>query len=255
MNPSSVKLDALGLDALANIRVVLSHTSHPGNIGSAARAMKTMGLGQLCLVRPRHFPHPEADALSAGAVGVLQTAEVHATLEDALAGCVIAAGLTRRQRGLSHEPLDAREAATKLIAIAQTQPVALVFGNETSGLSNEELGKCQMLVTFPANPDYPSLNLAAAVQIMAYELRMAALGEAQVNAAGRELARLEDVEFFFSRLEETLIDIRFLDPAHPKKLMPRLRRLFSRAQIEKEELSILMGILKQVNLKGKPKVD
>lgn len=250
-----MKLDTQGLDALANIRVVLSHTSHPGNIGSAARAMKTMGLSRLALVQPRHFPHPEADALSAGAVDVLRAARVHPSLDDALAGCVLAVGLTRRQRGLSHEPLDARAAAARLIATARNQPVALVFGNETSGLSNEELGKCQMLVTFPANPDYPSLNLAAAVQVMAYELRLAALGEAQTGAERRELAPLEDVEFFFARLEETLIDIHFLDPAHPKKLMPRLRRLFSRTQLEKEELSILMGILKQVNLKGKPKVD
>jgi tRNA/rRNA methyltransferase len=243
------------LEALANIRVVLSQTSHPGNIGSAARAMKTMGLSQLALVRPRHFPHAEADALSAGAIDVLQAAQVHASLDEALAGCVIATGLTRRQRGLSHEPLDAREAAGRLIDIAQTQPVALLFGNETSGLSNEELSRCQMLVTFPANPGYPSLNLAAAVQIMAYELRMAALGAAKTTRMERDLARLEDIEFFFSRLEETLIDIRFLDPAHPKKLMPRLRRLFSRTQLEKEELSILMGILKQINLKGKVKVD
>lgn len=260
MNPPPVKLDAPKFDApglatLANIRVVLSHTSHPGNIGSAARAMKTMGLSQLSLVSPRHFPHPEADALSAGAVDLLRTARVHASLDEALAGCVIAVGLTRRRRDLSQEPLDARAAAARLLAIAHAQPVALVFGNETSGLSNEELGKCQMLVTFPANPDYPSLNLAAAVQIMAYELRMAALGEAQADAAEPRLAPLEDVEFFFARLEETLIDIRFLDPAHPKKLMPRLRRLFSRAQLEKEELSILMGILKQINLKGKSKVD
>lgn len=254
MNPPLAKHKET-LDALANIRVVLSHTSHPGNIGSAARAMKTMGLSRLALVNPRHFPHPEADALSAGAVDVLQAAQVHPTLESALTGCVFAAGLTRRQRGLSHEPQDAREAAGRLIEIAQTQPVALLFGNETSGLSNEELGKCQMLVTFPANPVYPSLNLAAAVQIMAYEMRMAALGGAQVAASERDLANLEDIEFFFSRLEETLIDIRFLDPAHPKKLMPRLRRMFARKQLEKEELSILMGILKQINLKGKVKVD
>jgi tRNA/rRNA methyltransferase len=250
VNPLPAKLSAL-----TNIRVVLSHTSHPGNIGSAARAMKTMGLSQLALVNPRYFPHPEADALSAGAVDVLQTAQVHPNLESALTGCVFAAGLTRRQRGLSHEPLDAREAAGRLIEIAHNQPVALLFGNETSGLSNEELGKCQMLVTFPANPDYPSLNLAAAVQIMAYELRMAALGAAQLATPERELANLEDIEFFFSRLEETLIDIRFLDPSHPKKLMPRLRRMFARKQLEKEELSILMGILKQINLKGKVKVD
>lgn len=254
MNPLPTKHSGK-LDALANIRVVLSHTSHPGNIGSTARAMKTMGLSQLALVNPRYFPHPEADALSAGAVDVLQAARVHPTLESALSGCVFAAGLTRRQRGLSHEPLDAREAAGRLIAIAHTQPIALLFGNETSGLSNEELGKCQMLVTYPANPDYPSLNLAAAVQIMAYEMRMAALGQARTEATERELANLEDIEFFFSRLEETLIDIRFLDPAHPKKLMPRLRRMFARKQLEKEELSILMGILKQINLKGKVKVD
>jgi tRNA/rRNA methyltransferase len=254
LNPPPEKTGAKP-DALANIRVVLSHTSHPGNIGSAARAMKTMGLSQLCLVAPRHFPHPEADALSAGAVDVLQTAQVHATLEDALASCVTAVGLTRRRRDLSHEPLDAREAAAKLIAIAQTQPVALVFGNETSGLSNEELGRCQMLVTLPANPAYPSLNLAAAVQVMAYELRMAALGAVPADTAPRDLAPLEDIEFFFARLEETLIDIGFLDPAHPKRLMPRLRRLFSRTQLEKEELSILMGMLKQINLKGKSKVD
>lgn len=254
MNPLPTKHSGK-LDALANIRVVLSHTSHPGNIGSTARAMKTMGLSQLALVNPRYFPHPEADALSAGAVDVLQAAQVHPTLESALSGCVFAAGLTRRQRGLSHEPLDAREAAGRLIAIAHTQPIALLFGNETSGLSNEELGKCQMLVTYPANPDYPSLNLAAAVQIMAYEMRMAALGQARTEATERELANLEDIEFFFSRLEETLIDIRFLDPAHPKKLMPRLRRMFARKQLEKEELSILMGILKQINLKGKVKVD
>lgn len=255
MNPPATKLDVPPLDALANVRVVLSHTSHPGNIGSAARAMKTMGLRNLSLVRPRHFPHPEADALSAGAVDVLRAARVYENVEASLAGCAIAVGLTRRQRGLSHDPTDARKAAAELIGIARTQAVALVFGNETSGLSNEELGKCQMLVTFPADPDYPSLNLAAAVQVMAYELRMAALGHVLADGGRRELAPLEDVEFFFSRLEETLIDIRFLDPAHPKKLMLRLRRLFARAQLEKEELSILMGILKQVNLKGKHKVD
>jgi tRNA/rRNA methyltransferase len=244
--PNATKLDVLG-----NVRVVLCQTSHPGNIGSAARAMKTMGLHALSLVQPRHFPHPEADALSAGAMDVLQTAQVHGNLDEALAGCVAAVGLTRRRRDLSHDPLDAREAAARLIEIAQGQPIALVFGNETSGLSNEELGKCQMLVTFPANPDYPSLNLAAAVQIMSYELRLAALAGSLRPAVSRELAAHEDIEFFFRRLEETLVQIRFLDPAHPKRLMPRLRRLFSRTQLEKEELSILMGILKQINLKEK----
>jgi tRNA/rRNA methyltransferase len=243
------------LEALARIRVVLSHTSHPGNIGAAARALKTMGLSELVLVQPQRFPHKDADAMACGALDLLEAAPIRESLDMALQGCVLAAGLTARRRGLSHDPLYPRDAARQLVEIAQTRPVALVFGNETYGLSNAELEKCQMLVTLPANPEYPSLNLAAAVQVMTYELRVAALGEPELATAAVDLARLEDIELFFERLEKTLVDIRFLDPAHPKKLMPRLRRLFARTRLEKEELSILMGILQQINLQPKHKVD
>lgn len=242
------------LAALARVHVVLCRPSHPGNIGAAARAMKTMGLNRLKLVAPRRFPHPEANALAAGATDILEGAEVHATLEEALQDCVLAAGLTRRTRELAQPPLEARQAAPELLALAHSQPVALVFGNETFGLSNAELSRCQRLVTLPADPAYPSLNLAAAVQVMAYELRLTGLGEAPLSAPPARVS-LAEMAYFYRRLEETLIAIGFLNPAHPKRLMPRLRRLFDRCGLQKEELSILLGILKQAHPKGKGKVD
>lgn len=235
------------LAVLGNIRVVLDHTSHPGNIGSAARAMKTMGLSRLHLVAPRVFPHREADALAVSAADVLAGAQVHTNLDDALAGCAFAVGLTARSRDLMHETLDPRSAARRLLPLAASQPVALLFGNETAGLSNEELRKCQWRVAIPTNPDCSSLNLAAAVQVMAYELRMAAL-EQQAPAVPDmpTLATLDELERFYQRLEQTLVAIDFLDPESPKLLMPRLRRLFARGRVEQEEFHILMGILKQV---------
>ncbi len=255
MNPSPEELEA-GRQALARVRIVLSQPRHPGNIGAAARAMKTMGLSQLALVAPRQFPHPEAVALAAGAGDILDGARVYPDLDQALADCVLAVALTRRPRELACPVLDARQAAPEIIALARSQPVALVFGNETFGLSNEELARCQRLVTLPANPDYPSLNLAAAVQVMAYELRLAAVaGTAGQMANAPARVELAELEYFYRRLEQTLVAIGFLDPAHPKRLMPRLRRLFGRCGLEKEELSILLGMLKQINLNGKVKVD
>lgn len=236
---------------LSNIRIVLDHTSHPGNIGAAARALKTMGLQHLHLVEPRRFPHAEADALACDAKDVLLNAQVHATLDEALTGCVFAAGLTARKRHMGHTCVDVREAAQRLIQIAATQEVALVFGNETYGLSNEELSKCQLMISIPTDEAYTSLNVASAVQIMAYELRMAHLNAPQAAPAPTELARLDDIELFLKRLEETLITIQFLDPDNPKRLMPRVRRLLARMELEKEELNILMGILKCINLKAK----
>ncbi len=238
---------------LSRIRVVLDHTSHPGNIGSAARAMKTMGLSRLYLVAPARFPDPEAEALACDAKDVLQAAQVVPTLDQALANCAFAAGLTARRRGLSHPALDVRPAAQKLLGIASEQEIALVFGNETYGLSNEELAKCQMVVSIPTDAAYTSLNLASAVQIMAYELHGVNAAPRQ-ESASPELAQLQDIALFYERLEQTLIDIAFLDPQHPKRLMPRLRRLFARTQLEKDELNILMGILKQINL-SRAKVD
>ena len=243
------------LNPLSNIRIVLDHTSHPGNIGSAARAMKTMGLNRLYLVEPQRFPHADADALACDARDLLENARVCASLDEALTGSVIAAGLTARRRDLQNPCLDVREAARRLVEIAATQEVALLFGNEAHGLSNEELNRCQYVISIPTDSAYTSLNVASAVQIMTYELRMATLNAAPVTSEAVALAPLEDIEFFYARLEETLKRIQFLDPDHPKRLMPRIRRMFARTQLEKEEFSILMGILKQINLFSKAKLD
>ena len=243
------------LNPLSNIRIVMDHTSHPGNIGSAARAMKTMGLNRLYLVEPQRFPHADADALACDARDLLENARVCTSLDEALTGSVIAAGLTARRRDLQNPCLDVREAARRLVEIAATQEVALLFGNEAHGLSNEELNRCQYVISIPTDSAYTSLNVASAVQIMAYELRMATLSAAPVTSEAAALAPLEDIEFFYVRLEETLKRIQFLDPDHPKRLMPRIRRMFARTQLEKEEFSILMGILKQINLFSKAKLD
>jgi tRNA/rRNA methyltransferase len=234
-------------DSLSSIRIVLCQTSHPGNIGSTARAMKTMGLRDLRLVRPKKFPHAEAEAMASGATDVLAEAKVCETLEEALAGCAFAIGLSARKRELTHELATSRQAAEQAVQLAASQPVALVFGTEMSGLSNDELIRCHQLAMIPANPEYSSLNLAAAVQVMAYELRVAALGEITAESASSfPLASHDDVEGFYRHLEETLVRIGFLDPAMPKRLMPRLRRLFTRARLEKEEVNILRGILKSI---------
>ncbi len=230
--------------SLNNIRIVLSHTSHPGNIGSAARAMKTMGLHDMRLVQPKQFPDPVAVAMSAGSTDVLDAAQVTEDLAAALQGATLVVGCTARRRDLSHKMVSARELAPLLMAHAQENPVALVFGTEMSGLTNTELEQCQLLVHIPANPDYSSLNLASAVQILCYELRCAITDMPAV--APVELARHEDLELFYQELEQSLIAIGFLNLAAPRRLMTRLRRLYSRAQLEKEELNILMGIVKLI---------
>lgn len=237
------------MNKLARIRIVLCQTSHPGNIGSAARAMKTMGLSDLYLVNPKKFPHADANALSAGATDILEAAQVCDSLQQALAGCSLVIGLTARRRELSHEADTPREAAA--MAIATEQNVALVFGNETSGLSNAELILCQHLTHIPANPDYSSLNLASAVQIMAYELRMALLGAPPNVENPNPYKRIkpathDEIEGFYGHLQQTLIAVGYLDPAQPKRLMSRLRRLFTRAELQQEEVNILRGILKAV---------
>ena len=236
------------LKLLANIRIVLCLTSHPGNIGSAARAMKTMGLNQLYLVQPQKFPDAQATALAAGAADLLENAIVTETLSEALTGCAFAIGLSARKRYLSHETVNAREAAAEANKIAASQPVALVFGTEMSGLSNAELDCCQLLAMIPANLEYSSLNLAAAVQIVCYELRMHAL-EANTHEAlslaikGQQLATNEELERFYAHLEQTLVQIGYLNPNAPKKLLERMRRLYSRARLKKEEISLLRGVL------------
>ncbi|APR05620.1 RNA methyltransferase [Thauera chlorobenzoica] len=231
--------------ALDRIRVVLSRTSHPGNIGAAARAMKVMGLHDLWLVAPAAFPDEVATARASGASDVLEAAHVVGSLQEALADTVFSAALTARRRELSLPRLQARDAALELVARSDDGRVALVFGNETSGLSNEEVGLCSLPVTIPTNPDFSSLNLGAAVQVLAYELRMAALGAAVLNAPGdqAEPATHADFEGFMAHLERVVTASGFHDPANPKRLLPRMRRLFNRVRLEKEEVAILRGML------------
>jgi tRNA/rRNA methyltransferase len=227
---------------LDNIRVVLSHTTHPGNIGAAARAMKTMGLRHLYLVNPRYFPDPQADAMAAGADDLLRDAVVCGSVDEALQGVVFTVAMTARLRDISIEAKTPREAMPLLLQQAVQHPVALLFGTEMSGLTNEEMGKAQVLVNIPANPDFSSLNLAAAVQVLGYELNVAAQGDLPVAPEIR-LATHEQVEGLFAHLEKTLLEIGFFTTQNPARLMQRLRRLYARARLEPEEINILRGIL------------
>ncbi len=230
---------------LANVRIVLSHTSHPGNIGATARAMKTMGLSTLYLVNPKSFPNNEADVRASNARDILEQASVVSSLEEALNDTVLTIAMTARPRDLSNRIIDARQAAKALLEHASHSPVALVFGRESSGLTTAEITMCQLTVHIPTNPDYSSLNLAAAVQIMAYELRMALTETTHIPPPqpAYQLASFHEIELFYHHLELALIDSKFLDPRQPKRLMQRIRRMFARTQLEKEEVNILRGIL------------
>lgn len=231
----------------ANVRFVLSRTSHPGNIGAAARAMKTMGFSDLRLVTPALYPDPRAEARATGALDVLNGAQVCASLDEALHGAALTAGFTARRRDTSPGDYTPREAMPELLARARTQPVALLFGNEKNGLANNELEKCQLRIFIPTNPDYTSLNLGSAVQVAAYEMRLALLGDTAVPGPEEEpLAAHEDLEGFYAHLERVLVRTGFLDPASPKRLMPRLRRLFGRARPRQDEANILRGILTEI---------
>ncbi len=234
-----------GVSALDRIRIVLSRPSHPGNIGAAARAMKTMGLSSLWLVAPEDFPSPVAEARASGAADLLAAARVAPTLEAALSGTVLAAAVTARRRELGLPRRTAREAAGEIVSWAERGEVALVFGNETCGLSNEEVGLCTLPVTIPTDPAFSSLNLGAAVQLLSYELRMAASGVAAAykDDMQPQPATHDEIEGFFGHLEQAVIQSGFHDPANPRRLLPRLRRLFGRIRLEKEEVGILRGML------------
>lgn len=231
---------------LARIRIVLINTTHPGNIGATARAMKVMGLSSLHLVTPKIYPHADATARASGADDVLQHAQVHDSLESALRGCGLVLGTSARLRSLALPVADARRAARQALAESAGHEVALLFGRERYGLTNEEIQRCHWLVNIPSNPDYSSLNIAQAVQIMAYELRIAAQGFADIELSPPDWQPVDDtqMERLFEHLEQTLLDIRFLNPRQPKKLMARLRRLFNRARPDQNEINILRGILK-----------
>ncbi len=225
---------------------MLCETSHPGNIGAAARAMKTMGLTRLVLVKPKHFPHADADAFASGALDVLREAVVCDSLDAALAGSVLVVASTSRHRDLTHEVVDCREACKRLVKDALHGEVALVFGPERTGLTVRDVNKCQLIAVIPANPDYASLNLAQAVQVFAYELRISAGGTAPRPSSGSETATHDEVEGFYRQLEEVFQASGFLDPTQPKRLMQRMRRLFARSRPEKEEVNILRGFLRAV---------
>lgn len=244
------------MNPASGIRVVLVHPTHPGNVGAAARALKNMGLERLCVVAPAAFPHPEATARAAGAEDVLANAVLAPDLDAALAECHYVLGTSARPRHIDWPMLDPAEAAARLVEEASRGPVALLFGQERSGLTNAELDRCHALVQIPANPAYSSLNLAAAVQILAYEVRRA-LGApaAEARALGADEsppASASDMEHFYRHLEEVLVETGFLDPANPRFLMRRLRRLFNRARPDQNEMSILRGILTSVQ-RARPK--
>lgn len=236
------------VNPLQNIRVVLVSTQHPGNIGSVARAMLTMGLTDLVLVNPERYPHPQARATAAGADSVLERARIVSGLDEALVGCVWVVGLSARPRHLGDEPLSPWAAADRAIGLTPTGPVALVFGGERSGLTNEELDRCHAVTRIPANPEYSSLNLSQAVQLMAWELRKAVLSEVpKVSAKGDHPwyapTSADEMERYYEHLQRILLSTGFLDPANPRHLMRRLRQFYNRAMPDRNELNILRGIL------------
>lgn len=230
---------------LSQIRIVLINTTHPGNIGATARAMKVMGLRQLHLVTPKTFPSADATAMASGADDLLQDAVIHDSLESALEGCSLVLGTSARLRSLPMPQMDVRKAAESALGEHESQDIAILFGRERYGLTNEEIQCCHQLVHIDTNPDYGSLNLAQAVQVIAYELRMSVIGEVGVTIPPADWVPVDagQMERFYTHLEETLLDIRFLNPDQPKRLMMRLRRLFSRARPDQNEINILRGIL------------
>ncbi len=246
------------------LRFILVETSHPGNVGAAARAIKTMGFGRLILVRPRFanvLTHEEAIAFASGAQDILENTEIVDSIDEALENCQFAAAITARLREFSPPVLTPREFAETVLPDAHIH-CALVFGSERYGLPNEIVERCHALINIPANSDYSSLNLAQATQILAYECRMALLTRNENMAKGSrhigfhgDPASVEQIDGMFDHLESALTAIGFLNPANPKKLMPRLRRLFSRSQLETEEVNILRGIARQIEKHARPKPD
>jgi tRNA (cytidine32/uridine32-2'-O)-methyltransferase len=228
----------------APVRIVLIDPSHPGNVGSVARAMKNMAITDLVLVRPRSFPHPESNMLSAGADDVLANARVVSTVSEAVADCGFIAGATARQRSYYWEFTTPRDVAARIVALPDENRVALLFGSEKYGLGTEDLQYCNVLVRIPANPDYCSLNLAMSVQLLTYEILLARESPTTRTQLELPLAPAGDVEHFYDHLHQVLEEIDFGDKTG--HLMERIRRLFNRAQMDKNELNIMRGILSAV---------
>jgi len=228
---------------LSNIRIVLINTTHPGNIGAVARAMKNMCLSQLVLVAPKTYPSAEATARASGADDLLAAAQVCSSLDEALTGCRLVVGASARLRCVEWPELNPHQSAQRLLGEAVSGEVALIFGRESSGLSNAELDRCNYLVHIPANPDYSSLNLSQAVQVLGYEIYSSSLRQSETAVQPVEVVSAEVMERFFEHLEQAMEEIGFSDPQQSKKLHRRLRRLFLRARPDGDELNILHGIL------------
>ena len=254
------RAEALGFDTLpalqnrrfmnsSNIQVVLVNPSHPGNIGAVARAMKNMGLRQLVLVDPRKFPDPVAEWRAANALDIIQEVRVVQTLDEAIADSQFVVGTSARERRIPWPVQDARLTASRIVKHSSTDKVSILFGREDSGLNNDELRRCNLHCHIPTHPDYESLNLSMAVQIVCYEIRMAelegTLPQDEDSHWENEFATSQDMEYFYEHLEETLVDLEFLNPAAPRQLMTRLRRLYSRVRLDEMEVQILRGILKE----------
>ncbi len=231
-----------------NVTFVLVETSHPGNIGAAARALKNMCLDQLALVRPNNFPSADATSRASGADDILMQATVHESLDEALEGCSLVVGTTARPRSLYLPELEPRACADKIIGESVSGRVAVLFGREDSGLTNGELDRCNVLMRIPTSQDYSSLNLGSAVQVLAYELMVQRGGSPLKRPIGEisrtsPLASAEEMEGLFIHIEETIIATGFLDPDNPRRVMRRLRRLFNRAEVDRNEINILRGVL------------
>jgi TrmH family RNA methyltransferase len=234
----------------SHLRIVLIDTTHPGNIGATARAMKNMGLTELALVRPKTFPDPEATARASGADDVLERARVYDRLEDAIADCGLVVGTSSRQRHLHWDQLEPRECAQQLVTAARVQPVAVLFGSERFGLTNAELAHCRWLVTIPTHTAYASLNVSMAVQILAYELWLAVRDGAPAEPEREApLATVDQMHHFYLHLEQVLNEIEFRDRTPGGRLMTRIRLLFNRAALDQNEMNILRGILTAVQAK------
>jgi TrmH family RNA methyltransferase len=236
-----------------SIRVVLVNPTHPGNIGAAARAMKNMGLRELHLVSPELFPHAEATARASSALDVLETARVHEKFEDAIKDCGLVVGTSARQRHLPWELVEPRECAARIVQASRSDHVAVVFGTERVGLTNEELARCNLLISIPTDPEYSSLNLSMAVQVVAYELWLALRpGAPPPSDPDVPLATAEEMLRLYAHIEEVLEYIDFRDRTGSGQLMTRIRRLFNRAQLDQNEMNILRGILTAVQQRRRP---
>lgn len=239
-----------------NVRIILLGTTHPGNIGATARAMKNMGLADLMLVSPRHFPHEDATSRASGAEDILESARVVTSLDEALSDCTYVAAASARARTIGWPSMTPRECAVRLVEESEHGIAAVLFGPEKSGLTNDDIDRCNTLLTIPTARTFSSLNLAMAVQVLAYELRVAGMTQEQLPAEPESPpATSEERENFYAHLEQVLTRSGFLDPENPRLLMRRLRRLFVKAELDQNEVNILRGMLASLdpeNAKDQP---